>query len=95
VAVMQNDILSSNAEELCTACFDGYAEYIAFYKAIEVPQELKQMHSTNLALLLTEQSIPAIQFWKYELCEDSINDALALLGITVDFEGKLGRRTKW
>lgn len=53
------------------------------------------MHSTNLALLLAELSLPAILFWKYDVCEESINEALALLGISVDFEGKLGRRTKW
>jgi hypothetical protein len=53
------------------------------------------MQKTNLALLLTEQSLPAIQFWKYEVCEEGINEALGLLGISVDFEGKLGKRTKW
>jgi hypothetical protein len=97
VAVMHNEILSSNAEELCTACLDGYASYIAYYKtlAADLPEDLKQMHSTNLALLLAEQSIPAIQFWKYELCEEGISEALSLLGIAVEFEGKLGRRTKW
>lgn len=94
---MHNDILSSSAEELCNTCLEGYAKYIAYYKSLadDVPPELKQMYSSNLALLLAEQSLPAIQFWKYELCEESINEALSLLGITVDFEGKLGRRTKW
>ena len=53
------------------------------------------MYNTNLALLLAEFSTVAIVFWKYEDCEDSLNDALQLLGITMNFEGKLGKRTKW
>ena len=80
---------------MCIDCFEGFSEYIKYYRSIEVPAELKQIHQTNLALLLTEQSLPAISFWKYEVCEEGINEALGLLGITVDFEGKLGRRTKW
>jgi hypothetical protein len=46
-------------------------------------------------MLLSEYSHALIQFWNYEECEESIKEAVDLLGISINLDGKLGRRTKW
>ena len=46
-------------------------------------------------MLLSEYSHSLIQFWNYEECEEAIKEAVDLLGISINLDGKLGRRTKW
>jgi hypothetical protein len=46
-------------------------------------------------MLLSEYSHPLIQFWNYEECEDVIRESIDYLGISINLDGKLGRRTKW
>jgi hypothetical protein len=36
-----------------------------------------------------------IQFWKYEECEEAIQEAFDMLGLDLFLAGQLGRRTKW
>ena len=46
-------------------------------------------------MLLSEYSHALIQFWNYEECEEAIKEAVDLLGISINLDGKVGRRTKW
>lgn len=49
----------------------------------------------NLAMILAELAHCQIVYWKYEECEASIKEGFELLGIEVNLDGKVGRRTKW
>ena len=53
------------------------------------------LHKRNLATLLAECAQCKIAYWQYEACEEVIDEALGLLGITVKLDGKLGKRTKY
>ena len=46
-------------------------------------------------MILAEAAHAHILYWGYEACEEAIKEALELLGIDVNLDGKLGRRTKW
>ena len=58
-------------------------------------EKLFSVWKKNLGMLLAEQSFALIQFWKYEQCEEAIMEALSLVGVDLNLDGKLGRRTKW
>ena len=46
-------------------------------------------------MLMSEFSHPLIRHWKYDECEQAIEDAFDLAGINVQLQGKLGKRTKY
>ena len=46
-------------------------------------------------MMLAESAHAHILYWGYEACEEAIKEAFDLLGIDVNLDGKLGRRTKW
>ena len=48
-----------------------------------------------MACILSELAHCQIVYWKYEETEQSIKEAFELLGIEVNLDGKVGRRTKW
>ena len=60
-----------------------------------MPDINTQKCKNNLSMLLSENSYCLIQFWKYEECEQSIKEAVSLLGLDLALAGKFGRRTKW
>jgi len=74
-----------------------FKEYLAniTQDSADVSDELLHKAKSNLSMLLTEYSHPLIQYWKYEGCEAAIKEAFDLVGIQVDLQGKLGRRTKY
>lgn len=46
-------------------------------------------------MILAELSHCQIAYWKYDECEQSIKYGFELLGIEVNLDGKMGKRTKW
>ena len=52
-------------------------------------------HKRILSMMLAESAHAQIGYWQYEACEGAIDEALQLLGISVNLDGKLGRRTKY
>ena len=93
-----NDILSSSAESLGDIILDSFVAYTNYYRGLRAEIEDVSLFATwkkNLGMLLAEQSYALIEFWKYEQCEEAILEGLDLVGLDLNLDGKLGRRTKW
>ena len=76
-----------------------YKRYLAYLEVVK-DEELDWGNDTSkldetLTMLLVELSYCQLHFYKYERAEESINEAKRISNFNIQFEGKLGKRTRF
>ena len=76
-----------------------YKRYIAYLDVVkdeeaEFGNDTAKLDET-MALLHSEYSYCQLYFYKYEGSEASINEAKKLCNLKIEFEGKMGKRTRF
>mmetsp|Transcript_32157 Transcript_32157/g.49178 ORF Transcript_32157/g.49178 Transcript_32157/m.49178 type:complete len:311 (-) Transcript_32157:1396-2328(-) len=96
-SMVYSQMINQNVEQLQNSSVEPYQRYVAKFREVvlTLDQEDQAAGKTNLSMLLSETSHCFIHYWMYDQCEDSIKEALELLGINIALAGKLGKRTKW
>lgn len=91
--------LSSSVVHLKDESLKLYKRYLAYLEAVKDEEE-DQLNDTTklddtLTMLLSEISYCQMHFFKYERAEETINEAKRISNLNIQFEGKLGRRTRF
>ena len=76
-----------------------YKRYLAYLEVVK-DEELEEGNDTakldeTVTLLLSEQSYCQLHFFKNERAEASLTEAKKIANLSIEFGGKLGKRTRF